>query len=87
GEVILNDELVHFTKHEFLLLYHFMEHPNMIYSRQDLIHYLYDTYEKDVLDRTIDVHIKKIRAKIEDNPSKPTRIQTVRCIGYKYVND
>ncbi|ATP41114.1 DNA-binding response regulator [Solibacillus sp. R5-41] len=87
GEVILHDEVIHFTKHEFLLLYHFMEHPNMIFSRQDLINYLYDNHEKDVLDRTIDVHIKKIRAKIEDNPSKPTRIQTVRGIGYKYVND
>ncbi|MEG0438224.1 response regulator transcription factor [Solibacillus cecembensis] len=87
GEVILHDEIIHFTKHEFLLLYHLMEHPNMIFSRQDLINYLYGYQEKDVLDRTIDVHIKKIRSKIEMNSSRPTRIQTVRGIGYKYVND
>ncbi|MEK4426234.1 response regulator transcription factor [Solibacillus sp. FSL K6-1523] len=87
GEVILHDEVIHFTKHEFLLLYHFMERPNVIFSRQDLIDYLYGYHEKDVLDRTIDVHIKKIRSKIEVNSSRPTRIQTVRGIGYKYVNE
>jgi two-component system, OmpR family, alkaline phosphatase synthesis response regulator PhoP len=85
GEVFLYDKQINLTKHEFNLLYHFMENPNVVRSREDLILQLYPYVDKTVMDRTIDAHIKKLRAKIEVNPGIPERIQTVRGMGYKFV--
>lgn len=85
GEVLLFDKPLNLTKHEFNLLYHFMEHPNMVLSREDLIDQLYPYADKVVMDRTIDAHIKKLRGKIEDNPRSPKRIKTVRGMGYTFV--
>lgn len=87
GEVLLYDDELHLTKHEFNLLYYFMENPNVVLSREKLIDQLYPNVDKTVLDRTIDAHIKKLRSKIEANPSTPTRIQTVRGMGYKFVHE
>ncbi|MCF3943029.1 response regulator transcription factor [Oceanobacillus alkalisoli] len=87
GEVLLYDDELHLTKHEFNLLYYFMENPNVVLSREKLIDQLYPNVDKTVLDRTIDAHIKKLRSKIEVNPSTPTRIQTVRGMGYKFVHE
>ncbi len=85
GEVLLFDEELYLTKHEFNLLYYFMENPNIVLTREDLIDRLYPNVDKTVLDRTIDAHIKKLRSKIEVRPSMPKRIQTVRGMGYKFV--
>ncbi|MFL0504778.1 response regulator transcription factor [Ureibacillus sp. 179-F W5.1 NHS] len=87
GEVVLYDKEIHLTKHEFQLLYHFMENPNIVLPRENLLEHLYPYLEKEVMERTIDAHIKKIREKIEENPSKPKRIQTVRGMGYKFVTE
>jgi two-component system, OmpR family, alkaline phosphatase synthesis response regulator PhoP len=85
GEVLLFDEEVKLTKHEFNLLYYFMENPNTVISRENLMDQLYPYADKLVLDRTIDAHIKKLRKKIEENPAEPKRIITVRGMGYKFV--
>jgi len=85
GEVLLFDQELKLTKHEFNLLYYFMENPNTVISRENLINQLYPYAEKLVLDRTIDAHIKKLRKKIENNPAVPERIITVRGMGYKFV--
>jgi len=87
GEVLLNGESVHLTKHEFNLLYHFMQHPNIVFSREQLVEQIYPLDEQDILDRTIDAHIKKLRVKIETVPAQPKRIITVRGMGYKFVDD
>lgn len=84
-EVLLYNKLVNLTKHEFELLSVLMENPNIVFSREQLVHRLYRFDEQDILDRTIDAHIKKLREKIEDIPSKPSRIKTVRGMGYKFV--
>jgi len=84
-EVFLDDEKVHLTKHEFDLLYHIMSHPNIVFTREQLVQELYQYEEQNILDRTIDAHIKKLREKVEEVPSKPQRIQTVRGMGYKFV--
>lgn len=85
GEVLLYDEQLSLTKHEFNLLYYFMQNPNIVFSRESLIEEIYPYDEQTVLDRTIDAHIKKLREKIEEQPSNPRRIQTVRGMGYKFV--
>ncbi|WP_130860287.1 response regulator transcription factor [Gracilibacillus phocaeensis] len=87
GEVLLFDQELKLTKHEFNLLYYFMENPNAIISRDNLIDQLYPYADKLVSDRTIDAHIKKLRKKIEHNPASPERIITVRGMGYKFVTE
>ncbi|MFB4168554.1 response regulator transcription factor [Virgibacillus sp. JSM 102003] len=86
GEVLLYDKSIKLTKYEFNLLYFFMQNPNMVLSREQLVMQIYPYADHTVLDRTIDAHIKKLREKIEDDTSKPKRIQTVRGMGYKFVN-
>lgn len=87
GEVLLFDKQLYLTKHEFNLLYYFMGNPNVVLSREDLINQLYPYADKTILDRTIDAHIKKLREKIEDKPSYPKRVLTVRGMGYKFVDE
>lgn len=87
GEVLLLDQEVKITKHEFNLLYYFMENPNTVISRESLLNQLYPYADKLILDRTIDAHIKKLRKKIEENPAVPKRIITVRGMGYKFVTE
>lgn len=84
-ETLLNGERIYLTKHEFDLLYYLMSHPNIVFTREQLVRELYQYEEQNILDRTIDAHIKKLREKIEDQPSKPKRVQTVRGMGYKFV--
>ncbi|HSI67202.1 MAG TPA: response regulator transcription factor [Planococcus sp. (in: firmicutes)] len=87
GEVLLFDRQLNLTKLEFNLLFHFMQNPNIVLTRDELLDQLYPYDEKIVLDRTIDAHIKKLREKIEDIPSSPKRILTVRGMGYRFAND
>ncbi|WP_096274569.1 response regulator transcription factor [Paucisalibacillus globulus] len=87
GEVLLFDKEIPLTKHEFNLLFYFMENPNTVISRENLMDQLYPYADKLVLDRTIDAHIKKLRKKIEENPAVPKRIVTVRGMGYKFVTE
>ncbi|MBT2571756.1 response regulator transcription factor [Planococcus sp. ISL-110] len=87
GEVQLFERRLSLTKNEFNLLFHFMDNPNIVLSRDDLIYQLYPYNDKTVMDRTIDAHIKNLREKIEDEPSSPKRILTVRGMGYKFVHD
>ncbi|WP_274310096.1 response regulator transcription factor [Solibacillus daqui] len=87
GEVYLNGAPIQLTKHEFMLLYYLMDHPNQIISREALIEQLYPNIEKEIFERSIDAHIKKLRAKIEVDRKQPKRIVTVRGEGYKYIPD
>lgn len=86
GEVLLHGENVKLTKFEFNLLHYFMQNPDIVLSREQLICKIHPNMESDVMDRTIDAHIKKLREKIEEHPSKPKRVQTVRGMGYKFVS-
>lgn len=80
----LNDEEIVLTNKEFDLTSFFMQNPNKVFSRESLFEKLWDmSAEGDI--QTVTVHIKRIREKIEFEPTKPERIQTVWGIGYKYV--
>lgn len=83
-KVLLHGTEIEVTKHEFDLLYYLMGHPNVVFTREQLVQELYPHHQQQTLDRTIDAHIKKIREKIEETPSKPKRIMTKRGIGYMF---
>jgi DNA-binding response OmpR family regulator len=85
GEVLLYGNEIKLTKYEFNLLYYIMQNPNIVLSREQLINQIYSHNDDTVMDRTIDAHIKKLREKIEDNSARPTRVVTVRGMGYKFV--
>ena len=78
------DRPVNLTPSEFELLYILMSNPGRVYSRSDLLLKLQgSTFEG--IERTIDVHIRNLRAKIEIDPSNPQYIQTVFGVGYKFI--
>ncbi len=74
---------VNLTAKEFNLLELLMVHPNKVYSREELLNTVwgYD-YPGDV--RTVDVHIRRLREKIEDTPSMPKYIHTKWGVGYYF---
>jgi DNA-binding response OmpR family regulator len=82
-EASVNGKSVYLTSHEFKLLYAFMSFPGFVFSRTKLLEQIYDFGEKCVIDRVIDVHIGKLRQKIEQDPTNPQYIHTIRGYGYK----
>lgn len=82
----LKDRLVQLTPHEYALLQALMMSPGRVFTRDELLHHLYPAGEAIVVDRVIDVHIGKLRQKIEDNPSMPRYIMTARGIGYHFAD-
>jgi len=61
-----------------------MSVPGRVFSRHALLDKLYPGGQA-VVDRVVDVHIGKLRRKIERDPSQPKRIRTVRGVGYQFV--
>lgn len=84
GEAWINDEQLELTHFEFKLLHTFMQNPDQVLSREQILMAIYEKNEKSVSDRTIDVHIKHLREKIKEKTPKDY-IQTVRGMGYKFV--
>ncbi|ONI45025.1 DNA-binding response regulator [Candidatus Epulonipiscioides gigas] len=79
--VSYNSEIV-LTPNEFDILYHLAKSPGRVFSREQLIEAVMGI-DFDGFDRTIDVHIKNIRKKIEQDTKSPKFIKTVTGIGYK----
>ncbi|MYM66617.1 response regulator [Pseudoduganella sp. FT55W] len=72
------------TPREFDLLYHFIKHPEKVFSRLDLLNQVWG-YQHDGYEHTVNTHINRLRAKIEADPADPTRILTVWGKGYRYA--
>lgn len=83
--VTVNGTEVHLTPIEFKLLQAFLESPERAFSREQLLNRIYAFHEVDVVDRTIDVHVGKLREKLGDDPASPRFIATVRGVGYKLL--
>lgn len=83
--VYVSNKEVNLTAKEFDLLELLIFNPNKVYSRENLLNIVwgYD-YPGDV--RTVDVHIRRLREKIEDNPSEPKYIHTKWGVGYFFQN-
>jgi DNA-binding response OmpR family regulator len=81
GEVRIGDEPVAVTRTEFRLLCELAEHPGQVLSRQQL---LQRVWEYDIGDeRLVDVHVGRLRQKIERDSKQPRHLVTVRGMGYK----
>ena len=65
------------------ILLYFLRNPNQVISRDDLMQEVWG-YNSDVNTRTLDMHIVRLRKKIETNPDNPQLLQTVRGVGYKF---
>ena len=83
--VTVQNVAVSLTPLEFKLLQALMTSPGRVLSRDELLQFLYPGGEA-VIDRVIDVHIGKLRQKIEPDPSTPFFILTVRGIGYRFAD-
>jgi len=84
GVVLKRGVPVQLTKTEFHLLCHLADHTSQVLSRQQLLEAVWD-YPPDGDGRLVDTHMARLRAKIEDNPSDPSHLVTVRGLGYKLV--
>jgi DNA-binding response OmpR family regulator len=83
--VLRGGEPVSLTPTEFKLLRFLIQQRNLPISRQKLIEAIWG-YDSDVeSERTVDVHIRHLRTKLEEDPAKPRWIITVRGIGYKFL--
>ena len=83
-QVWVRGEQVDLTTTEFGILSLLAAHPGWVYSRQQIMQQLWDgDFYGDA--RSADVHIQRIRKKIESDPKNPHYIQTVRGIGYKFA--
>lgn len=78
-----NEVELELTPTEYDLLYTLARHQKRVLSRQQLIEYVWG-YDYFGDDRVIDVHIRRLRIKIESNPQEPVYISTVRGAGYRF---
>lgn len=84
--VIINGRVIELTGKEFDLLELFLKHPGKVYTRENLLDIAWGfDYPGDA--RTVDVHIRRLREKIEQNPAEPHYIRTKWGVGYYYKED
>ncbi len=81
--VRLRGEPVSLTATEFRLLEHLMRRPGQVFRRDALLEAAWAD-RTDVMERTVDAYIVRLRNKLEDNPSKPRYIRSVRGVGYTF---
>lgn len=81
-KVLVHNNEIELTPKEFDLLHLLMSHPGRAFSREYLLENLWG-YEFFGDTRTVDVHVRRLRQKIEDNPAQPYWLETVRGVGYR----
>lgn len=85
-QVMVGGSAVSLTTTEFELLATLIENPGRVFSRDSLLECLHG-FDVDGVARTIDVHIRNLRSKIEPDPPKPVYITTVYGVGYRFAAD
>jgi DNA-binding response OmpR family regulator len=83
-EVAKNGVALSLTAREFDLLWFLASYPRQVFSRNQLMNRVWG-YQAPVDTGTITVHVRRLREKIEDDPSRPTRLETVWGVGYRLV--
>jgi DNA-binding response OmpR family regulator len=76
---------VSLTATEFEILRHLAARPGRVYSRRELLELIRDYEALDQDEKTINVHVSHLRDKIEDDPSSPQFVLTVRGVGYAFA--
>lgn len=79
-----NGELLDLTASEYKLLCLFMQNPNILLTKEQILDKLWDCEGNFIDNNTLTVYIRRLRIKVEDNPSSPQMILTVRGMGYKW---
>jgi len=82
----VDNQPVSLTPHEYALMVALMASPGRTFTRDELLDRLYPMGEAVVIDRVVDVHIGKLRQKIEPISAEPQYIITVRGIGYRFAD-
>jgi len=85
-EVTVRGERVDLSTLEFKLLHFLASHPRHIFSRERLLDEVWGR-DRFVTPRTVDVHIRRLREKIEAQPDRPHFLRTVRGSGYRFSPD
>lgn len=85
-EVYLNGSLIELSAKEYQLLTYFMRHPKQVLTAEQLLRKIWG-FDHGFDSKTLQVHIGNLRRKIEDDPSRPERIITLRGTGYKFCED
>ena len=82
--VFIGDREINLTAKEYDVLELLITHPNKVYSRENLLKTVWgEDYPGD--ERTVDVHVRRLREKIEKNPSEPEYVRTKWGIGYYFA--
>jgi phosphate regulon transcriptional regulator PhoB len=84
-EVTARGEAIELSALEFKLLHFLASHPRRIFNREQLLDGVWGR-DRFVTPRTVDVHIRRLREKIEAQPERPQFIQTVRGSGYRFAS-
>ena len=79
-----NGHALNLTSGEYKLLCLFMKNPNIVLSKDQILEKLWDINDNYIDNNSVTVYIRRLRVKIEDNPSHPKMIQTIRGLGYKW---
>jgi DNA-binding response OmpR family regulator len=83
--VSVRGELIHLTAKEYDLLVQFARHPGRVFTRSQLLDLVWG-YGEGTYEHTVNSHINRLRAKIEDDPSEPRFIRTVWGVGYRFYD-
>lgn len=81
-KVYKNGEELECSKIEYQMLLYFMENAGIVLSKEQILTHVWDSNGKYVVENAVPVNIRRLRARIEDDPRNPKRIQTVYGIGY-----
>lgn len=84
GQAFKNGEPLDLTAAEYKLLCLFMQNPNAVLSKEQILNKLWDCEGSYIDSSTLTVYIRRLRIKVEDNPSEPQMLLTVRRMGYKW---
>ena len=84
GQVFKNGVLLDLTAVEYKLLCLFMRNQNMVLTKEQILDKLWDCDGNYIDSSTLTVYMRRLRMKIEDNPSEPQMLLTVRGMGYKW---
>jgi DNA-binding response OmpR family regulator len=82
--ILKNGKKIELTILENRILLYFLQNSNKVINRDELMMVVWG-YNSDVNTRTLDMHIVRLRKKIEDNPDRPYFLQTIRGAGYKFI--